>query len=1008
MAKSQGERPAIEAGERLHGFYVLRVEAVPDIRVVAYELLHEKTGAKVLHLHGQELENLFAIGFRTPPFDSTGVPHILEHSVLAGSMRYPLKDVFNELHRGTLQTFINAFTYPDKTLYPVASQLKKDFFNLARVYTDLVLRPRLLPETFLQEGHHLEFLDPEDPESELSISGIVYNEMKGAYSSPDALMYKSIQEHLYPDVPYGFDSGGDPEVIPTLTYEQFKDFHRLYYSPSNARVFLYGDIPTLDHLVFLEEMFSGFDRVGCDSAIKSQTRWRQPLSVRGVYPIGTQEDARGKTIVNMAWMTAENSDSEEALLMEILAGLLVGTAAGPLRKALIDSRFGEDLSPVTGLERDLKQILFAVGLRGTDPEKVQRIEALILETLERVAKEGFDRELIEGTLHQIEFRGREIIRGSLPYGIILMGRVFHSWLYDGDPLSNLHFSRLIGDIRRRWEANAALFQEVLRRWLIDNPHRLLAVMEPDRDYEQAREEAFKKKMAEIRASYSLERLESIRQETLRLQAFQTDPDSPEAVAALPRLHIGDIRRTIETVPTAHDRINGVPLLIHDIFANGIAYVDVAFDISDVPEELQLCLPLLGKLSLGMGASSLDYEKMAKRIVNKTGGLGCHLAAGFVTGEKQTWQKMIFRVKALHRNLAEALEILADILTAGDLAHEARMRDLIVEGKNRLHASVVPSGHIFARMTAASSLSLPLHRDEQWHGRTQLLFAKALAAGFDRDVGDIQEKLRRLRDLVFRRRRMLINITAEGEGIELLKEGAAALIGRMTDGGAPGPAAAPALNPVHAGVAIPAQVSYVARAFKAPPYGNPLAAPLYVAARYLSNGYLYKHIRVQGGAYGGMVQYDPLSGCLAFLSYRDPRIVETLKIYADAAAFAGRERVEGAELEKTVIGTIGALDRPMDPSNRGYVAMIRHFADLTDEMRQRFRAAILDTTAHSLQEALSRYFDAALPAGVTAVYGAEDNLRKANDLLEEKLVVTPLLETDDPDRQGDRKNEDLRR
>lgn len=390
--------------------------------------------------------------------------------------------------------------------------------------------------------------------------------------------------------------------------------------------------------------------------------------------------------------------------------------------------------------------------------------------------------------------------------------------------------------------------------------------------------------------------------------------------------------------------------------------------------------------------------MAKRIAIRTGGLGYHLAAGLVTGAKQSWQKMIFRVKALHRNLAEALEILADIITAGDLSHEARMRDLIVEGKNKLHAAVVPSGHIFARMTAASSLSLPLYRDEQWHGRTQLLFAKVLADGFDRDVSDIQEKFRQLRELVFARGRTLINITAEGEGIALLKEGAADLIGRMTDGGPQGPAAVPALHPVPAGVAIPAQVSYVARAFKAPPYGDTMAAPIYIAARYLSNGYLYKHIRVQGGAYGGMVQYDPLSGCLAFLSYRDPRIVETLRIYDDAVAFARRERVDGEELEKTVIGTIGTLDRPMDPSNRGYVAMIRHFADLTDEVRQQFRAAILDTTAPILQEAISSYFDAVMPTGVTAVYGAEDQLRKANDSLEEKLMVSALLEAGVADRK----------
>jgi Zn-dependent M16 (insulinase) family peptidase len=349
--------------EKRHGFMIRRVEQITEIRVTAYEMEHERTGAKVLHLHCDDRENLYAIAFRTPPTDSTGLPHILEHCVLAGSERYPLKDAFNELLKGTLQTFINAFTYPDKTIYPVASQVRADYFNLARVYTDLVLSPRLLKQTFAQEGHHFELADPENPGSDLIVSGIVYNEMKGAYSSPESLMYKALQENLYPDTPYACDSGGNPEAIPSLTYGQFKAFHRAYYSPSNACWFLYGDISTEDHLIFLKEILAGFDRVRVDSAIPSQPRWAGPSAICGYYPVGKGESLQKKTTVNMGWMMSENTDHDTALLLQITAGALVGSAAGPLRKALIDSGLGEDLSPVTGLERDLKQIAFAVGSR---------------------------------------------------------------------------------------------------------------------------------------------------------------------------------------------------------------------------------------------------------------------------------------------------------------------------------------------------------------------------------------------------------------------------------------------------------------------------------------------------------------------------------------------------------------------------------------------------------------------------------------------------------------------
>ncbi|PJA47663.1 MAG: hypothetical protein CO171_09235 [Syntrophobacterales bacterium CG_4_9_14_3_um_filter_49_8] len=981
--------PTLSRGEKLCGFRILRVEQIPDIRVTAYEIEHEITGAKVLHLHCHDRENLYAIGFGTPPADSTGVPHILEHAVLAGSERYPLKDVFNELLKGTLQTFINAFTYPDKTIYPVASQERSDFFNLARVYTDLVLRPRLLQKTFYQEGHHLEFSRHEDITSELVISGIVYNEMKGAYSSPDTLMSREIQQNLFPDTTYAFDSGGDPDIIPSLTHEQLKTFHRTYYSPTNARIFLYGDISTGDHLVFLEEMLNGFERVPVNSSIKSQTRWPQPASVHSFYPIGREEDTRGKTVVNCAWMIVENTDYETVLLLEIVSGALVGSAAGPLRKALIDSGLGEDLSPITGLERDLKQVVFAVGLRGSDPGKAGRIESLILNTLQKVAKTGFDRELIEGVLHQVEFHGREIVRDSLPYGIILMGRAYHTWLYDGDPLTGMNFPRIIKEIRDKWEARPELFQDIVRTWFLDNPHRLLSVLEPSKTLQEEVEEKSKKRMTRLKASLSYEELENIHREAASLMDFQTEPDPPEALATLPKLKIGDLRRKVEIIPTEKTSINGVPAMVHDIFANGVAYLDMAFNISDIPEDLQIYLPLLGKLMINMGAAGLTYEEMAKRIALKTGGIGCHLTAGMVTDGKGNWQKMIFRMKALHRNIVDAVRIVSDILVSGDLSDETRLRNLLAERKNRLHTSVIPSGHIFARRAAGAAFSVPAYRDEQWHGRTQLRFLNGIADQFNGGKEELQEKLARLQQMTFRKERLILNLTADAEGLAIFTEGTSELVERLATGGTAAVPGIPEVHPIHRGIAIPAQVSYVAMVMSAPAYADSLVAPLLVAARYLSSGYLYKHIRVQGGAYGGMSQYDPVSGLFALLSYRDPHIVRTLKVYDEAVDFICQSKIAEEELEKAVIGTIGALDKPMDPSSRGYVAMIRDFIGLTDEKRRKLREEILDTTADRFQEIASRYFISAVRSAVVAVYAAEDELCKANEALETKLEMETL-------------------
>ncbi|MFH1080893.1 MAG: insulinase family protein [Pseudomonadota bacterium] len=1003
--------------ERRHGFIVRRVEQISEIRVTAYEMEHERSGARVLHLHCDDRENLYAIAFRTPPPDSTGLPHILEHSVLAGSERYPLKDVFNELLKGTLQTFINAFTYPDKTIYPVASQVRADYYNLARVYTDLVLRPRLLPQTFAQEGHHFELADPEDPGSDLIVSGIVFNEMKGAYSSPESLMFKALQENLYPDTPYTCDSGGSPEAIPSLTYDQFKAFHRTYYSPSNAYWFLYGDISTTDHMIFLEEMLAGFDRVRVDSGIASQPRWNAPSAVRGDYPVGKEESLQRKTTVNVGWMMSENTDHDTTLLLQITAGALVGSAAGPLRKALIDSGLGEDLSPITGLERDLKQIAFVVGLRGTEPERAQPIETLTIDTLRRVAEDGFDRELIEGTLHQVEFHGKEIQRGAFPYGITLMERVFHTWLYDGDPLAGLNFPRLIEAVRMRWAEKPALFEDVVRKWFLDNPHRLLSVMEPSPDYLDKQESSFKNRMSGIKASLPAGAVEKIRRDAEALKSFQAQADGPETLACLPRLNVLDLERTVEKIPTERLNIGGVPALAHEFFTNGIAYLDLAFDISDIPEELQPCLPLLGKFMTNMGAAGLDYGQMAKRIALKTGGFGSNLSAGLFadrengSGGKVTttrllspasvqegrerfskekhWQKMIFSVRALHRHTGEAVDILADVLTAGDLSDETRMRDLLAEKKNGLHAAVIPSGHLFAKRSAGASLSVAAWRDEQWSGKTQLLLLAELMEAFGERKEAFRDKLIRLKDLIFRRERLTLNLTADAEGLGLLGQAAEGLLERLPGGGHVGQASVPDLQSRDAGVAIPAQVCYVAQAMKAPTYTDPLAAPLWVLSRQLSSGYLYKHIRVQGGAYGGMCQYDPMNGLFAFLSYRDPHLLSTLDVFRRAVDFMTKEKISAEDLEKAVVGAIGSLDRPMDPAGKGFTAMIREFAGLTDDDRQVFRDGILNVTSDQLQETAVHYFKPAAAAAVVAIYAAEERLIRANETLPARLTIERL-------------------
>ncbi len=991
MPQAHVPEPTMKAGDLSGGFKVLRVETIEAVRLTAYEIEHIKTGAKVLHLHAFDRENLYAIGFRTPPEDSTGLPHILEHSVLAGSEKYPLRDAFKELIRSTMQTFINAFTYPDKTVYPVASQIRADFYNLARVYTDLVLRPRMLRETFLQEGHHLEFAVPGNIESDLIISGIVYNEMKGVYSSPDSLMYKDIQENLYPDSIYALDSGGNPDVIPELTYEQFRNFHRKYYSPTNARFFLYGDIPTSDHLQFLKEMLDGFDRMEVDSSIKSQPFFPAPRHVSGTYPVDQGESIANRTAVNLAWMLAENKDFETALLLEILSGLLVGSAASPLRKALIDSELGEDMTPVSGIESDLKQLMFCAGLRNVQNKDIPKIEKLILEALEKIVEKGFDRELVEGILHQVEFHGKEISRGSYPYGITLMGNVFQTWLYEGDPLAGLDFAKAIERIRNLWTDDPQIFQKMTRKWLVDNPHRLLAVLEPDPDFSRKNEEKIKQKMAALKNGFSREQLLEIDEQAARLKAFQAETDSPEAAASLPKLRLSDIPRQVETIPTEHKVLSSVPVLEHDLFTNGIAYVDLAFDIAHVSEDLQPYLPLLGKIMGGMGAAGFTYDEMSRRIALHMGGFGYDLTAGFLADATDTWQKMIFSFKALYRNVPEAIHTVCDILFAGDLDHEARMRDLIAERKNGLQSSVVPSGHAFAKRAAGAALTLPAYRDEQWHGRTQLRFVQQQSDNSDSVRKNLREKLEQLKSIIFTRNNLIINLTAEASGLELARENIGRLLSKLPQGQRMEKPDQPVLVPVSAGIAVPTQVSYVARTMKTPAYNDPSSAILLLASRELSNSYLYKHIRVQGGAYGGMSSFDSTLGIFSFLSYRDPHIAETLNVFQEAQKFYAEHDMAPEDMEKAIISALGALDKPLDPSGRGYVAMIRHFVGVTDQMRQSFRDRIFSATPHKVRETLAGYFEKASRSKAVAVFAAQEKLNEANKQMTDKLNLEKLSE-----------------
>ncbi len=974
--------PTMRVGETLHGFRIERITPVPEIRTTAYEAIHLPTGAQVLHLHRDDRENLYAITFRTPPQDSTGVAHILEHSVLAGSEKYPVRDAFMELMKGSMNTFLNAFTAPDFTTYPVASQVRVDFYNLASVYTDLVFRPLNRRETFMQEGHHLEVGD----DGELRISGIVYNEMKGAYSTSEAVAESTTLQKLFPDTPYGVESGGHPDHIPDLTYEAFCEFHRRYYSPSNARIFFYGHLSTAEHLAFLAGQMAGFERLEVDSSVVFQPRWSEPRAVVDAFPIGSEDPAQKRAIVNVAWLTAPMADLEERLVLEVLEEALVGNAAAPLRKALIESGLGEDLSPTTGLQAWFKQLPFVVGLRGADVGVSPAVEKVALDTLEKVARAGLDDELLRAAFHQVEFKGLEISRDVYPFGVVLLMRALGTWLHGGDATAPLRFPTLIASIRSRWEADPGLFEDAIRRWLVDNPHRLRVEITPSRTLTQERESKLRGRLTVRKASMTPEEVEEVRRTANALREEQRARERPENLATLPQLRLSEIPREVESIATVDRQVDGVTVLEHDLFSNGIAYMDVAFDVSDVPEQLQPYLPMLGAAATGMGAAGLGYEALATRKALVTGGVSASPQAMDRLRGDGAHLHMVLHASSLKRNIGAMVDVVRNILVDGDLTDAARLKDVLSEERNRLRAAVAPQGYLFARRSAAASLSVGGFRAEQWHGAPQIRFLTDLARTYDEKAGELRARLEHLRELVFRRGRLIVNLTGDADCLEALRTPIAALIAALpAANGDTAEAVVPELAQGNPGFALPGEVCYVGRVLRVPRHDDPAAPALSVVAAHLRSGVIYKKLRVEGGAYGGFALYDPIMGHFSLLSYRDPNLEETLEVFDRCVDMFLEEELDPDTVRNSIIGTVGRLDRPMDPSEKGEVAMQRWLLGLTDAERQRLREGVLSMDAKMMHACAVEILKPAMRGAPQAVYAPRERIVNANGL------VTPPFE-----------------
>jgi hypothetical protein len=960
----------MNVSDQIDGFLVRRVTPLANLRSTAYELEHQSTGARILHLHNEDAENLFSVTFPTPPPDDTGVPHILEHSVLAGSAKYRVKDPFFEMVKCSMATFINAMTSSDHTVYPVASNVRADFFNLAEVYWDAVFHPLLAESTFQREGHHLELSDA----GELFIKGIVYNEMKGARSSPEAKVYDLIEKNLWPDTPYGKDSGGDPDHIPDLTWQGLRDFHREFYHPSNAFIFLYGDIPTEEHLKFLTPRLGAFGRAQVHVALPHQPRWTTPRQLDGVYPVAPSDVTAGKTFIVLNWLVGSATDVSELFAFSALERILLGNQAAPLRKAIIDSKLGEDLSH-SGYGADGVDAAFHVGIKGSEPNRAQEFVQLVLDTLARIAQQGVPQERFDAAIQQLAYHYLEITPN---FPLRLMGSATALWRHGLDPLTLLRAQEHIQRLRHDYAEDPQLFGRLIRERFLDNPHRLLLVVQPDPSVQARLDAQFAQKMRTLKDSMSTVQLREIQKNQQELEALLNAPNSPQALASLPQLQVRDLPPQPRNIPTSlHNLPGGGALLNNDVFANGVNYLQASFDLSGLPAELYPYLPLFGDCVHKMGAAGQDYTAIAGRVAAFTGGVG--FSAGITTAvdnPAKIIRRAIFSTKFLDDNAGPALDLLRDLIFELDPADGARLKDVLLQERAHQRTRAANDGMALALRQAARGLNPEAHLQHITAGLPQIeLFEKIATA----DVDPLIEQLNAIRRFLLRRARLTASFTGSQRAVAMVGDRLAKWAAAMDDHpivDVPVPFS-PWITPPREGLAAPMDVAYCTMVMPAPHLSHPDAALLAVGGRLLSLGYVLEEVRFKGTAYGGGCGYNGTSQQWTFHSYRDPWINRTLDVYAAATQFIRDADWTQADVDRAIIGTAKEAERPIRPSWATGTALWRHLNGDTPQRRQTRHAAILAAKLPDIRRALIDQLESNFPRAAVCVVSSRQKLEEAN-------------------------------
>lgn len=960
----------------LTDYELLLEEELKDINSFGMLLKHKKTGARVTVVSNDDNNKVFSVGFRTPPFDSTGVAHIIEHSVLCGSRDFPAKDPFIELAKGSLNTFLNAMTYPDKTIYPVASCNEQDFQNLMHVYMDAVFYPNIYnrQEIFKQEGWHYEL---ESEEGELKYNGVVYNEMKGAFSSSEQQLFRTIQNSLFPDTAYGVESGGDPEYIPDLTYENFLAFHKRYYHPSNSYIYLYGDIDVNEKLEWLNEKYlKDFEYLPVDSEIKFQQPFQERREIISYYPLSEQEELSSNTYLSYNLSIGTSLDRELCMAFQILEYVLLSSPGAPLKQALLDAGIGKDI--ISSFDGDTYQPIFSVIAKNAETEQREEFLKVVKGTLEELVKKGLDEKSLRAAINYYEFKYREADFGQFPKGLMYGIQMLSSWLYDDSkPFLKLGSNTLFESLKGK--INSDYYVRLIENYLLGNPHVSMVTLLPKQGLTAKKEEQLEEKLRAYKKSLSAEEINRLILDTASLKLYQDTPSTKEELESIPLLSVEDIDSKSQPYYNDEKDVDGITIVHHNVFTNGIAYMRLIFDLEDVPKELT---PYIGLLSSVLGLVDTEhysYLELSNEINIHTGGISCDLSCyGRKNNPNEYLPALILDVKALYEEMDDAFDLLKEIISFTKFDDKKRLSEIISEIKSRLLMHLTSAGHSAAVDRAMSYFSEASRFSEETKGISFYKFIEKLDTEFKNEAEEVIRKLKRLMCYIFRKENLIISFTSNEEGLDTLKGKLLPFVEQLKEEPVEKSEEHFELVKSNEGFKTSSQVQYVARTGNFFQAGFEYTGALDVLKVIMSYEYLWTNIRVKGGAYGCMCGFSSISGNGYFTSYRDPNLKETIGVYERAADYVQNFTVDERDMTKYIIGTISNIDTPRTPRMKGDVSMGAYLTGLTEEDAQRQRNEILGATQEDIRR-LSGIVKAIMDCGNLCVIGSETKIEQNKDL-----------------------------